>query len=117
MAGNQAVGTVYIQRELFGPACAGCAVRSLVALIALATGFLVAVLLTQPFEAVSRRHRSSSFPPRWIAWSSSGDYSMRAQATTGDEVGRLVHSFNTMLEVIQKKDSERNDAAREVSGK
>ncbi|HEX6316688.1 MAG TPA: ATP-binding protein, partial [Gemmatimonadaceae bacterium] len=39
----------------------------------------------------------------------SGDYSTRAQQRTGDEVGALVRSFNTMLEVIQKKDSERNE--------
>ena len=38
----------------------------------------------------------------------SGDYSTRAHASTGDEVGRLVESFNTMLEVIQKKDIERD---------
>ena len=39
----------------------------------------------------------------------SGDYSTRAEARTGDEVGRLVNSFNTMLGVIQKKDLERNE--------
>ncbi len=110
MAGNQAVGTVYI-RGNYSALLAWMRRQTLVALIALATGFLVAVLLTSHLKrylATPIVELSSTLD----RVASSGDYSMRAQATTGDEVGRLVHSFNTMLEVIQKKDSERNDLLR-----
>ena len=41
--------------------------------------------------------------------SASSDYSTRVERKTSDEVGKLVDSFNTMLGVIERKDSERND--------
>ncbi len=41
--------------------------------------------------------------------SANSDYSTRVERKTGDEVGRLVDSFNTMLCVIERKDSERNE--------
>jgi len=110
MASNQAVGTVYILGN-YSALFAWMRRQTLVAFIALATGFLVAVLLTNHLKrylATPIVELSSTLD----RVASSGDYSMRARATTGDEVGRLVYSFNTMLEVIQKKDGERNDLLR-----
>ena len=76
--------------------------------LALLCGFLVAIALTHYVQ------RYLSTPIVELATtldrvSASGDYSMRAESRTGDEVGRLVNSFNTMLGVIQKKDVERNE--------
>ena len=110
MASNQAVGTVYILGN-YSALFAWMRRQTLVAFIALATGILVAVLLTNHLKrylATPIVELSSTLD----RVASSGDYSMRARATTGDEVGRLVYSFNTMLEVIQKKDGERNDLLR-----
>jgi signal transduction histidine kinase len=107
MAGDKVVATVLIQGNYSG-LFAWMRRQSLVAFLALGCGFLVAVLLTQHLQ------RYLSKPIVDLASTldrvaNSGDYSTRAKATTGDEVGRLVESFNTMLEVIQKKDIERND--------
>ena len=107
MAGGKVVATVLIQGNYSG-LFAWMRRQSLVAFLALGCGFLVAVLLTQHLQ------RYLSKPIVDLAStldrvSHSGDYSTRAKASTGDEVGRLVESFNTMLEVIQKKDIERND--------
>jgi signal transduction histidine kinase len=82
--------------------------QSMVGFLALACGILVAVALTQYVQ------RYLSTPIVELASTldrvaASGDYSTRAEARTGDEVGRLVSSFNTMLGVIQKKDIERNE--------
>jgi signal transduction histidine kinase len=104
---NEPVGTVFIQgnySELF----LWMRRQSLVALLALACGFLVAVLLTHHLQ----RYLSAPIVDLSTTLdrvATSGDYSTRARASTGDEVGRLVGSFNTMLEVIQKQDAERND--------
>ena len=84
---------------------------SLVGFLALVCGILLAVGLTHYLQ------RYLSTPIIELAStldrvSTSGDYSTRAEPTTGDEVGRLVNSFNTMLGVIHKKDIERNEAHR-----
>jgi signal transduction histidine kinase len=107
MVGSQAVGTVFIRGNYSG-LFTWMRRQSIVALLALISGFFVAVLLTRHLQ------RYLATPIVDLAASldrvaTSGDYSTRAQATTGDEVGRLVESFNSMLEVIQKKDIERND--------
>ena len=107
MAGSEPVGTVFIQGNYSG-LFNWMRRQTVVALLALACGFLVAVLLTQYLQ------RYLTTPIVALAdtldrVSASGDYSTRAHATTGDEVGRLVQSFNTMLGVIEKKDGERND--------
>ncbi len=106
MAGNDPVGTVFIQGNYSG-LFSWMRRQSVVAFLALACGFLVAVLLTHHLQ------RYLSTPIVELASTldrvaTSGDYSTRAHASTGDEVGRLVKSFNTMLEVIQKKDIERD---------
>ena len=106
MAGNDAVGTVYI-RGNYSNLFTWMRRQSLVAILALICGVLVAIALTQYVQ------RYLSAPIVQLAStldrvSASGDYSTRAESTTGDEVGRLVSSFNTMLGVIQKKDVERN---------
>ena len=106
MAGNDSVGTVFIQGNYSG-LFAWMRRQSLVAFLALACGFLVAVLLTHHL----RRYLSTpivELSSTLNRVATSGDYSTRAHASTGDEVGRLVESFNTMLEVIQKKDIERD---------
>ena len=107
MAGNHRVGTVYIRGNyvnLFN----WMRQQSVVGFLALVCGVLVAVGLTHYVQ------RYLSTPIAELASTldrvaASGDYSTRAQARTGDEVGQLVNSFNTMLGVIQKKDSERNE--------
>jgi signal transduction histidine kinase len=107
MAGNGRVGTVYIRGNyvnLFN----WMRQQSVVGFLALVCGVLVAVGLTHYVQ------RFLSTPIAELASTldrvaASGDYSTRAQARTGDEVGQLVDSFNTMLGVIQKKDGERNE--------
>ena len=107
MAGSEPVGTVFI-RGNYSLLFNWMRRQSVVAFLALACGFLVAVLLTQFLQQyLSKPIVDLSSTLDRVA--TSGDYSTRATATTGDEVGRLVKSFNTMLEVIQKKDIERND--------
>jgi signal transduction histidine kinase len=107
MAGNQPVGTVYI-RGNYVNLLNWMRQQSVVGFLALVCGVLVAVGLTNYVQ------RYLSTPIAELASTldrvaTSGDYSTRATARTGDEVGGLVNSFNTMLEVIQKKDGERNE--------
>jgi signal transduction histidine kinase len=106
-AGNTPVGTVYIHgnyADLFN----WMRQQSMVGSLALICGVLVAFGLTHYVQ------RYLSTPIVELASTldrvaDSGDYSTRAEARTGDEVGRLVKSFNTMLGVIQRNDSERNE--------
>src|SRR5688572_5386129 len=107
MAGTDRVGTVYI-RGNYSNLFNWMRQQSVVGFLALACGILVAVVLTHYVQ------RYLSTPIVELASTldrvaASGDYSTRAEARTGDEVGRLVSSFNTMLGVIQKKDGERNE--------
>jgi signal transduction histidine kinase/ActR/RegA family two-component response regulator len=107
MAGTDRVGTVYI-RGNYSNLFNWMRQQSLVGFLALVCGILVAVALTHYVQ------RYLSTPIVELASTldrvaASGDYATRAAARTGDEVGRLVSSFNTMLEVIQKKDIERNE--------
>jgi signal transduction histidine kinase len=107
LAGNAPVGTVYINSN-YGTLLSWMRVQSAGGLFALVCGVLLAVALTRYFQ------RYLSTPIVDLAAtldrvSASSDYSARAERKTGDEVGRLVDSFNTMLGVIQKKDTERND--------
>jgi signal transduction histidine kinase len=107
MAGTDRVGTVYI-RGNYSNLFNWMRQQSVVGFLALVCGVLVAVGLTNYVQ------RFLSTPIAELARTldrvaASGDYSMRAQPKTGDEVGQLVSSFNTMLGVIQKKDGERNE--------
>jgi signal transduction histidine kinase len=107
MAGTDRVGTVYI-RGNYSNLLNWMRQQSVVGFFALVCGITVAVALTQYVQ------RYLSTPIVELASTldrvaASGDYSTRAEARTGDEVGRLVSSFNTMLGVIQKKDGERNE--------
>jgi signal transduction histidine kinase len=107
MAGDVAVGTVYI-RGNYSNLLNWMRQQSMVGFLALVCGILVAVGLTHYVQ------RYLSMPIVELASTldrvaASGDYSTRATQRTGDEVGRLVQSFNAMLGVIQKKDRERNE--------
>ena len=107
MAGTDRVGTVYI-RGNYSTLLDWMRQQSAVGFFALVCGIVVAVALThyvQPYLSTPIVELASTLD----RVAASGDYSARAEARTGDEVGRLVNSFNTMLEVIQKKDRERND--------
>ena len=107
MAGTNRVGTVYI-RGNYSNLFNWMRQQSMVGFLALMCGILVAVALTH----YVRRYLSTpivELASTLDRVASSGDYSMRAEARTGDEVGRLVSSFNSMLGVIQKKDIERNE--------
>jgi signal transduction histidine kinase len=107
MAGSEPVGTVFIQGNYSG-LFIWMRRQTVVAFLALSCGFLVAVLLTQYLQQYLTTP-IVALADTLDRVSASGDYSTRAHATTGDEVGRLVRSFNHMLEVIEKKDSERTD--------
>ena len=107
MAGNDVVGTVFIRGNYLN-LFSWMRRQSVVGVLALICGVLVAIALTQYVQ------RYLSTPIVELASTldrvaASGDYSTRAESRTGDEVGRLVDSFNTMLGVIQKKDLERNE--------
>jgi len=107
MAGNDPVGTVYI-RGNYSTLFNWMRQQSMVGFLALICGFLVAIGLTHYVQ------RYLSTPIVELASTldriaANADYSTRAEARTGDEVGRLVNSFNTMLGVIQRKDVERNE--------
>ena len=82
--------------------------QSVVGFLALVCGVLVATGLThfvQRYLSTPIVELASTLDRVAV----SADYSTRARVRTGDEVGRLVHSFNTMLGVIQTKDVERNE--------
>jgi signal transduction histidine kinase/ActR/RegA family two-component response regulator len=107
MAGDDPVGTVYI-RGNYSNLMNWMRQQSIVGFLALVCGFLAAAGLTHYVQ------RYLSTPIVELASTldevaASGDYSTRVEQRTGDEVGRLVRSFNTMLGVIQKKDTERNE--------
>ena len=107
MAGNDPVGTVYI-RGNYSALFNWMRQQSLVGFLALVCGILVAIGLTHYVQ------RYLSTPIVELASTldrvaANADYSTRAEARTGDEVGRLVNSFNTMLGVIQRKDAERTE--------
>ena len=107
MAGDRAVGTVYI-RGNYVNLLNWMRQQSMVGFLALICGILVAVSLThyvQRYLSTPIVELASTLDRVAV----SGDYSTRAEQRTGDEVGRLVQSFNTMLGVIQKKDRERNE--------
>lgn len=107
MAGGQRVGTVYIHGN-YSSMFNWMRQQSLVGFLALLCGVLVAVALThyvQRYLSTPIAELASTLDRVAV----SGDYSTRAEAKTGDEVGRLVTSFNAMLGVIQKKDGERNE--------
>jgi signal transduction histidine kinase len=107
MAGNDPVGTVYI-RGNYATLFNWMRQQSVVGFLALICGVLVATGLThyvQRYLSTPIVELASTLDRVAV----SADYSTRAQVRTGDEVGRLVHSFNTMLGVIQRKDVERNE--------
>ena len=107
MAGNDPVGTVYIRgnySDLFN----WMRRQSIVASLRSCAEFLSRSHSLTIFSAICRTP-IVELASTLDRVSASGDYSMRAESRTGDEVGRLVTSFNTMLGVIQKKDLERNE--------
>jgi len=106
-ASNKAVGTVYI-RGNYSNLLSWMRTQSAVAAFALVCGIFAAIVITRFLQ------RYLAAPIVDLATtldrvSAGGDYSTRAERRTGDEVGRLVDSFNTMLGVIEKKDVERNE--------
>ncbi|HJR61299.1 MAG TPA: ATP-binding protein [Vicinamibacterales bacterium] len=80
-----------------------------VLLIALAVATLLSAslqsLLSEPIAALARTAS---------AVSSKGDYSIRAERTTEDEIGVLVDSFNRMLDRIQTREEELSRANAEL---
>lgn len=84
-----------------------------IVLVVLAASFLLAL-------AISRRvERTISGPILHLAdvarqVSAHKDYSVRAAAQDGDEIGALVATFNGMLDEIQKRDAEVGEARGEL---
>jgi signal transduction histidine kinase/CheY-like chemotaxis protein len=85
----------------------------LIVTLMLALALAVALLLS------SRLHALVSEPVMSLAAtaaevSAKGDYALRAQRTTDDEVGTLVDGFNRVLERIQSREAELSEANAEL---
>lgn len=46
--------------------------------------------------------------------SKKADYSLRFKSNTKDEIGNLINEFNNMLEVVQKREAERDTALKDI---
>jgi signal transduction histidine kinase len=109
---GKAVGSVLIEAELTE---LGRRQRRFagIALVVLAVSFLLAMAISRSVE------RSISGPILHLAdvareVSSRKDYTVRAVARDGDEIGALVATFNGMLDEIQKRDAEVREARSEL---
>ena len=109
---GERVGTLYLRSDVEHVATslqiqAAIVVALLMATLGVAL-FLSARLQAIISEPVVSLARTAS------AVSSRGDYSLRAQRTTDDELGVLVDAFNRMLERIQLRESELSMANEEL---
>ena len=105
LIGTRRVGTVRVVGNL-DQVYQTLATQSVTTALALMGAFGIALLL------IGWLRRGISQPVSELAAtadqvSRTGDYALRATRTTGDEVGRLVQSFNTMLATIQQSEAER----------
>jgi signal transduction histidine kinase/ActR/RegA family two-component response regulator len=106
LIGSRRVGTVRIVGN-FDQVYQTLAAQTVVTVLALTGAIGLALVL------IGWLRRGISQPVTELAAtadqvSRTGDYALRARRTTGDEVGRLVQSFNTMLGAIQRSEAERS---------
>ncbi len=106
--GNNLAGTFYVSRDL----------TDVHRRLAVGSGIIIALLVLAVATALAlarRMQRSVSEPLLDLAEtarriSSSRDYSIRAAATSRDEIGVVVHSFNEMLDQIADRTTELSKA-------
>ncbi len=101
---GEALGTVYLESDR-------AAQHSRLGRFAAIGVFVLAMSSLLAFALLSRLQRVISKPILALAdianrVSAQRDYTMRAHATSGDEVGMLVGGFNDMLDQIQKRDDD-----------
>ena len=108
--GARRLGTLYI-RGNFSAVTAQVRAQAYATVAALLLGALIAVVIAQFFQRVIAKPVTDlSATAQDI--SARGDYSVRQQATSNDEIGRLIVSFNGMLEQIQRRDEDLRTANR-----
>ncbi len=98
------LGLIYMQADLY-------AVYILLAWYSAAVLAIMAISLLAANIILLRLQRAIAGPILSLAKASEtiserGDYSVRANTDTSDEIGQLAKSFNLMLDRIQKRDSE-----------
>jgi signal transduction histidine kinase/CheY-like chemotaxis protein len=101
MVGTRHYGLVYLTAN-YSEVAARMRLQALVAAGALALGALLAVVLAR------RMQRTISQPILDLARvakriTDTGDYAVRAEKTTDDEVGALADTFNSMLDHVQQQ--------------
>ncbi len=99
---DQLVGTVFIQSDLRAIYSLLLKFAGIILLILLASLMLALLVSTKLQELISRPILHLLETAREI--SEKGDYKIRAQGDTEDEIGQLVAGFNEMLSQIQKRD-------------
>ena len=112
VAGNEIVGTVYLEEdlELYKRIGSYAAIALAVMLAALVVSALLSAWLqkgiTRPIIQISNLAREVV---------EKRDYTVRANRTTDDEIGTLVDAFNEMLSEIQRRTSALESSSAEVS--
>jgi signal transduction histidine kinase/DNA-binding response OmpR family regulator len=101
-AGGQQIGTIYLLADL-------AEMRERIQRYAMVLGVVLLGCMVVTYLLARRIQRVVSGPIEELTQvakevSTGGDYSMRATARSGDEVGILVGSFNQMLDQIQERD-------------
>ncbi len=111
--GSEPEGRVLLTGN-FGNLSAWIRSQSTITLAALIIGFGLAVLLTRRLS-VAVIGPLIQLAGAADAIARGGDYSVRATATTPDEVGQLAQSFNTMLDAVERTDRERGRVMGELA--
>jgi len=106
LAGDRQIGTVRVVGNL-GRYYEWLRAQVAAILIALLLGTIIAFGLTRRLQRVISEP-ILDLAATADAVSASRDYSLRAVKSTGDEVGGLVQSFNSMLDQIQRQDQRLN---------
>jgi len=110
MVGTRGVGTLYI-RANFSNVAAQLRAQAYATVAALLLGALAAILVAAVFQrTIARPVAALARTAQGI--STSGDYSVRQQTESADEIGQLVVAFNGMLEQIQRRDGDLRTANR-----
>ena len=104
VAGHQA-GIVYIESDMEAVS-ARQRVQGITAAIVLAVSLIVALVLSTQFQRLISAPIDALVKTAQNV-SSRTDYSLRAEKTSGDELGVLVDAFNGMLSQIQRSEEER----------
>jgi signal transduction histidine kinase/ActR/RegA family two-component response regulator len=110
VVGGRGVGTLYLQAN-FSTVAAQLRAQVYATLAALLLGALAAIVIATIFQrTIARPITALAATAEHV--SAHGDYSIRTQAASGDEVGHLVAAFNGMLAQIERRDEELRTANR-----